>query len=137
VSGGFATDYYVDAVNGSDANSGLAPGEGNAKESFRALFAAYTIRSGDKVHAAAGIYTNGVMLVNSAKFRLVVPAGVEVIGAGADVTTIEGLAHTNELGETTLEASPWGCGENALRGVYLYNNAILRNITVTVFSCLI
>ena len=43
VSGSFATDYYVDAVNGNDANTGLAPGEGNAKESFAALFAAYTI----------------------------------------------------------------------------------------------
>jgi len=45
---GFATDYYVDAVNGNDANSGL---EGSPKESFVALFAAYTIRSGDKVRA--------------------------------------------------------------------------------------
>ena len=76
VSGGFATDYYVDAVNGNDANTGLAPGEGNAKESFAALFAAYTIKSGDKVHASAGIYTNGVM-GTSTKNRLVVPAGVD------------------------------------------------------------
>ena len=36
---GYATEYYVDAVNGNDANSGLALGEGNAMESFAALFA--------------------------------------------------------------------------------------------------
>lgn len=125
---GFATDYYVDAVNGNDANSGL---EGSPKESFAALFKAYSIKSGDKVHAAAGIYTNGVMKSGSNNYRIIVPAGVEIIGAGADVTTIEGQAHTNELGETTLDASPWGCGANAIRGVYLNSNAILRNFTVT------
>ena len=42
---GFATDYYVDAVNGNDANDGLAAGEGHAMESFAALFAKYTIKS--------------------------------------------------------------------------------------------
>ena len=129
---GFCADYYVDAVNGNDANDGLAAGEGHAMESFAAMFDKYTIKSGDKVHAAAGIYTNGVMKSGSLKYRLVVPAGVEVIGAGADVTTIEGQAHTNELGEVAdLTASPYGCGANALRGVYLGQGAILRKVTVT------
>ena len=86
-----ARDYYVDAVNGNDANDGLAAGEGHAMESFAALFTKYTITSGDKVHVAAGIYTNGVMKLGAVKYRLVVPAGVEVIGAGADATTIEAL----------------------------------------------
>ena len=40
-----ATDYYIDAVHGNDANSGLAPGEGNAMESFKALFDKYTVAS--------------------------------------------------------------------------------------------
>ena len=129
---GFCADYYVDAVSGNDANDGLAAGEGHAMESFAALFAKYTITSGDKVHAAAGIYTNGVMKSGTTKYRLVVPAGVEVIGAGTDVTTIEGQAHTNELGEVAdLTASPWGCGANALRGVYLGQGAILRKVTIT------
>ena len=129
---GFCADYYVDAVSGNDANDGLAAGEGHAMESFAALFAKYTIKSGDKVHAAAGIYTNGVMKSGSVKYRLVVPAGVEVIGAGTDMTTIEGQAHTNELGEVAdLTASPWGCGANALRGVYLGKGAILRKFTIT------
>lgn len=127
---GFATDYYVDAVNGNDVNDGLAVGEGHAMESFAALFAKYTITSGDKVHVAAGIYTNGVMTKSSAKYRLDVPAGVEIIGAGRDATFIEGQAHTNELGETTLNASPWGCGANAIRGVSLGQGAILRKVTV-------
>ena len=127
-----ATDYYVDAVNGDDANDGLAAGEGHAMESFAALFAKYSIKSGDKVHAAAGVYAKGMMLSGSTKFRLVVPAGVEVIGVGADSTTIEGQAHTNELGEVAdLTASPFGCGSNALRGVYLGQGAILRKFTVT------
>ena len=43
---GYATDYYVDAVNGNDANSGLAPGEGNAMESFAALFASSMFEAG-------------------------------------------------------------------------------------------
>jgi len=127
---GFATDYYVDAVNGNDANDGLAAGEGHAMESFAALFAKYTITSGDKVHAAAGTYAKGVM--GTTKYRLVVPAGVEVIGAGANSTTIEGQAHTNELGEVAdLTVSPFGCGANALRGVYLGQGAILRKFTIT------
>ena len=47
-------------------------------ESFAALFAKHAIASGDKVHATAGIYTNGVMKLGAVKYRLVVPAGVTV-----------------------------------------------------------
>ena len=118
-----ATDYYVDAVSGNDANDGLAAGEGNAMESFAALFAKYTITSGDKVHAAAGVYTNGVMTSGSAKYRVIVPAGVTLVGdEGADRTVILGEAHN---GGTN------GCGDDALRCAYVGDGAQLRGFTLT------
>ena len=120
-----ATDYYVDAVYGDDANSGLAAGAGNAKKSLMGVFA-LSPASGSVVHAAAGVYSNEVMTSGSAKYRAIVPAGVTLLGAGADVTVIEGAPDPG----VNKNASPFGCGANAVRGVFLGNKAILRNFTL-------
>jgi hypothetical protein len=123
------TDYYVDD-DGSDSNAGLSAE--SPMKTFSSLFGKYDIGAGDKVHVAEGVYNEGVMTSGTSKYRLVVPAGVEVVGAGAGVTAIEGAAHTNELGEVaSLVETPFGCGANALRAVHLGNGAVLRGVTVT------
>ena len=121
---GYATDYYVDAVNGNDANSGLAAGEGNAMESFAALFAKYTITSGSVVHAAPGVYTNGVMT----GYRVIVPAGVTIVAdEGPENTIIKGASAEG----VALDVSPFGCGTGAIRCVYLGEGAIVKDFTLT------
>ncbi len=129
---GYATDYYVDSVNGNDANSGLAPGEGNAMESFAALFAKYTISSGSVVHAAPGIYSNGVMSATSGNYqggyRVIVPAGVTIIGDSALNTVIKGAAAEG----VNLDSDPFGCGTGAIRCVRLLGTgSTVKNFTLT------
>ena len=130
---GYATDYYVDAVNGNDANSGLAPGEGNAMESFAALFEKYpSMASGSVVHAAPGVYSKGSMTTTSGRdsqgdYRVVVPAGVMLVGDSATNTVIKGEAATG----VAIDSSPFGCGAGAIRCVQLGSGATIKNFTLT------
>ena len=122
---GYATDYYVDAVNGNDANDGLASGEGHAMESFAALFAKYksAMASGSVVHAAPGVYTNGVM--NG--YRVIVPEGVTIVADdGPENTIIKGAPAEG----VALDASPFGCGASAIRCVSLGEGAIVKDFTL-------
>ena len=118
-------DWYVDAVKGLDANDGYS----NAT-AFQNLSMALTnscLRSGDTVHAAPGVYSNGVVL-SKWKFRAVVPAGVALVGdKGADETFIIGEFDKN----ADLENKPYGCGEGAVRCVRLMDGARLQGFTVT------
>ena len=130
---GYATDYYVDAVNGNNANDGLAPGEGHAMESFAALFAKYTsMASGSVVHAAPGVYSNGVSSATSGSYkggyRVIVPAGVTVVAdEGPEKTIIKGAPAEG----VALDASPFGCGTGAIRCVRLGDGATVKDFTLT------
>ena len=105
--------WYVDEKKGKDSNDGRT-----ADTAFATLQAAMEtpqLVAGDTVSVAAGTYSNGVMTAASNKYRAVVPAGVKLIGAGADVTTIVGEPDST----VALDVSPFGCGVNAVGGVYL------------------
>lgn len=78
------TDFYVDATNGNDANSGSGPGC-----ALKTITAALTASAGTAfdnatIHLAAGTYSSGET------FPLVVNHGRSLVGAGAGATTIQG-----------------------------------------------
>ena len=122
---------YVDAVNGSDANDGSS--EANA---FATLAAAMSAADyGDTVLALPGTYSSGTMLQTLAQSggnvepalpaRVVVKSGVTLASRdGAAATIIQGAASTDGTAVS-------GCGEGAVRGVFLCKGATLRGFTVT------
>ena len=122
---GTSFDWYVDAINGLDANDGYS----NAT-AFQNLSMALTnscLRSGDTIHAASGVYSNGIV-TSKWKFRAVVPAGVMLVGEdGADKTFI--IGERDESVE--VNQAPYGCGENAVRCVRLMEGSRLQGFTVT------
>ena len=127
---GYATDYYVDAMHGNDANSGLAPGEGNAMESFKALFDKYTVASGSVVHAAPGVYSNGAMSATTGctgGYRVIVPAGVAIVAdEGPEKTIIKGAPADG------VPQEKYGCGTGAIRCVQLLGtDSVVKDFTLT------
>ena len=120
---------YVDAVNGNDANDGSSEGA-----AFRTLAAAMNAADyGDTVVALPGTYDSGTMVPTRAQAcytnaaptlpaRVVVKGGVTLASRdGAATTVIKGAA----------AATGNGCGEDAVRGVFLCVGATLRGFTVT------
>ncbi len=78
------TDCYVDAALGNDANSGTAPGAGNALQTIQA--AINQVNAGGTVHVAAGTYPESPTINKS----------LTLIGDdGRDVTFIELQTGTN------------------------------------------
>jgi len=78
-----AVDYYVDAVNGLDSNTGLASGA-----AYKTITKALSmIGHGSHVHVAAGLYD----LTNGETFPLTVNGlyGIQILGAGRDDTIID------------------------------------------------
>ena len=119
-----SVDYYVDANDGNDGNAGTA-----ADNAFKTLAAAaegITLYSNDVIHVAAGVYSNGTMAVGQQNYRIVVPDGVSLVGAGADVTFIEGAAD-----EENGDAVTNGCGPAAVSCVRLGVGSVLRGFTLT------
>ena len=129
----YSTNWYVNASKSDDSGDGFT--EGTAKKTLAGIMGA-DVRSGDTVHAAAGVYAEGdmaqtnwysrvsgdnVLLVRS---RVVVPHGVKLKGAGRDVTFIKGRWD----GVATDEKM--GCGDNAIRCVCLYDGASLEGFTL-------
>ena len=81
-----------------------------------------SLTSGDTVHAAAGVYDRGgILLSNGASNRVVVVSGVMLIGAGADKTTVKGVSGSGEN----------GIGPGAMRAVYLNQYAVIQGFTIT------
>jgi len=123
---GETVDWYVDAVDGDDGNTGFG-----ADHPVRTLAAAMSgqMASGDVVHAAAGVYSDGATAVTigsvSRLFRVVVPAGV-TLKADAPETFIIGAGDT-----VNGSAETYYCGPAAVAGVYLAANAQLRGFTLT------
>ena len=130
-----ANVWYVDE-KGDDQNDGRKPFL--AKQTLAAAAAIENLRAGDTIHAAAGTYSNGVMEVTNssgvvtARFRVIVPAGVLLEGEGADKTFIVGAADTSET-----KINGYGCGPKAARCVKLAAaTSVLKGFTVCKGRCM-
>ena len=122
---------YVDATNGNDENDGSSEGE-----AFRTLAAVMNAADyGDTVIALPGTYDSGTMVPTQAEScytaaptlpaRVVVKGGVTLESRdGVETTVIKGAASTSS-GRSD------GCGDGAVRGVFLCVGATLRGFTVT------
>lgn len=116
---------HVDAANGNDENAGFS--ELSPKRTLAAAVEAATYsRLGAilLVKAAAGTYCEGSMSSGDATgpARVVIPDGMKLEGAGAEVTFIEGAKATCPIKD--------GCGADSLRCAYLGNTAILKGFTL-------
>lgn len=127
----YDTNWYVDGGKGDDS------GYGTAAQPKRTFAAALTnALPGDVVNVAAGTYSSGKMYQTkklgaeegdfSLASRAVVPDGVELKGAGADVTFIVG-----ESDGGVKDSALSGCGKNAVRCVALGKGAKLSGFTLT------
>ena len=125
-----ARDYYVNAdpTKASDDYDGTAPewaggdSKTGPKLTLQGAMEIPGLASGDTVHAAAGVYDRGgILLANGASNRVAVVSGVMLIGAGADKTTVKGVSGSGEK----------GIGPGAMRGVYLYRHAVIQGFTIT------
>ena len=117
------SEWYVDGTNGDDANDGHS-GDA-AKQSLQTVLMT-GLPAGATVHVAAGTYGSGAPMYagNSTNCgsRVVVPAGVTLEGAGADMTTISGAA--------AASGDDLDLGDNAIRCVYLESGATVRGFTL-------
>ena len=115
---------HVDAANGDDGNTGIDAARPK-RTLASAVGAAADSRSGiSLVRAAAGLYAEGSMPGDGkdGPARVVIPAGVKLEGAGADVTFIEGAQATYPIQN--------GCGTNSLRCANVASTAILKGFTL-------
>lgn len=139
--GAFATvhrrsNVYVDATNGNDGNDGKT--ETTALKTLKAAVGALcrkdtvmalpgTYRDGDMIHS---VISSGVDKPLTVRARVVVPDNVTLASRdGAATTIIEGAADPHPTGTATDVAH--GLGPNAIRGVVLGENSVLRGFTVT------
>ena len=121
----YTSDWYVDAVNGSDDDCGFTPG--TAKKTFKEMFGTGLVVAGDTVHAAEGTYSNGVTVATGEMVgsRVFVPANVTVVADGAAERTIILGAAANP------GANTYGLGTNAVRCVSLGSGSVIRGFTLT------
>lgn len=118
---------YVDAVNGSDANTGFL-----TNHAFKTLVHAVTNRvlgAEDVIVALPGVYDQGEMIVPGSSHaisnRVCVPANVRLCSRdGAAVTIIKG----KESPVPTLDK--WKLGPQAVRCVYLAAGASVEGFTL-------
>ncbi|MDD4016642.1 MAG: DUF1565 domain-containing protein [Kiritimatiellae bacterium] len=123
----FSGDWYVDAVNGDDANTGFYPGTGWAKKNLLP-FATNTavFKSGDTLHAAPGTYDSGFYESSSGRSRVYIKEGMKIVAdEGPEKTFIVGADAPAE------NADAYGCGTGAVRCVSIDNNATIDGFTIT------
>ena len=125
--------WYVDAVNGNDANTGKTPEL--AKKTLAAIVANRV--AGDVIYAAPGTYDKGECLFNNQPYRIVLPSGVRLVGtAGAENTIIVGKASDNPVD------GGHGVGPGAVACVYCgekydrFSSANISGVTLTGGYCL-
>lgn len=125
-----AAEFYVDPVLGDDAFDGSQPkpagGESKAgpKKTLVGVMQLVTANNGDVVYAAPGRYSS---LKTTGNYRVSIPAGTSLIASGkAEETFIIG---ENAPG-VAVDASPWGCGTDAVRCVEMAANSKLVGFTV-------
>lgn len=120
--------FYVDAVNGDDANDGAS--EDAAFQTLAAAMAAADYM--DSVIALPGTYDSGTMVPTLAQSCYTaaptLPARVVVKG-GVTLESRDGAAATVIKGASAATGN--GCGDGAVRGVFLCAGATLRGFTVT------
>lgn len=117
-------DWYVDGVNGDDTYSGLY-----TNRAFKTITAAMrnaALQSGETVHVYPGVYDDGLFDEDQPlRSRVHVPAGVTLASVdGAAATVIKGAKSTHAC------KTSYGNGTNAVRCVYLENNANLIGFTL-------
>ncbi len=118
---------YVDATNGGDANDGASE-----SDAFKTLAAAMAAADyGDTVIALPGTYEEGTMVPTLAQSCYTnaptLPARVVVKG-GVTLESRDGPEETIIKGEAAETDD--GCGDGAVRGVFLCAGATLRGFTV-------
>jgi hypothetical protein len=124
----YDTNWYVDCVNGNDADDGAF---GRPKQTIRA--ATTNAVAGDVIHVAPGTYgaaEGSQAATSSAKIgtRVVVPAGVTLESTGGATNTfIVGAEATGDQ----IDNATYGTGTNAIRCVYAKSGAVVRGFTLT------
>ena len=116
-----AGDFYVDAVNGNDANDGRSAA--TARRTLAAAMAIDGLTAGDVVHAAPGTYDEGEMWDGNNSNRVIVAKGVGLVADGGQAETII----RGRLGTETTT----GLGPDAVRCVRLSSDAWVRGFTIT------
>lgn len=117
-------DWYVDDAYGDDSYSGLY-----TNRAFKTIAAAMrnaALQSGETVYVYPGVYDDGLFDEDQPlRSRVHVPAGVTLASVdGAAVTVIKGAKSTH------ARKTSYGNGTNAVRCVYLENNANLIGFTL-------
>ena len=130
----YNTDWWADAVNGNDANTGW-----DAASAKKTLAGAMSHAwAGDTVHALPGVYDTGTMVQDNPyrtaetiaytdvviPSRVVVQTNVTLVAEGAaDETVIQGEPDPEAANE-------YGLGLGAKRCVYLNNGSKVRGFTI-------
>ena len=122
-----SADWYVDDSSGSDDNTGDAPYR--AKKTLAGAMAIPALISGDVVHAAPGIYDEGLMPpTGSTTNRVLIPAGVALIAdKGPDVTVIEGYVPATSPDGTSISTNG---GPASVRCVGMNTGASVKGFTL-------
>ncbi|MDD4017545.1 MAG: hypothetical protein PHV28_06325, partial [Kiritimatiellae bacterium] len=124
-----SNNWYVDAENGSDANSGTHPS--NAKKTIADAITNTAVRAGETIYLLPGVYDEGVMTNGTDKTlnRAILPEGVNL------ASTSENAADTFVVGAPAPAGlqvtNSYGCGENAVRCLKLGPYCVVSNITFT------
>ena len=122
----YSNSWFVDAVNGDDDNNDGYTAK-RAKRTLAGAMAIPGLKSGHVVHAAPGVYNEGVMApqdtVCYCSNRVVIASGVGLVAdQGPTVTVIEGFKS---------KANANGTGPDAIRCVYgKSNTAYVRGFTL-------
>ena len=121
-------NWYVDAVNGSDSNRGLAPE--NAKLTLADACTNTPVVAGETIWLAPGLYTNGTIAISGKKTlnRAVLPAGVVLASTSgrADDTFVVGAPTPAD----EQVADNGAFGEGCVRVLYLNGGNVVSNVTL-------
>lgn len=129
----YSNEWFVDGVNGDDANHGYYPKD--AKKTLASILSVDGIASGDTVKALPGTYDSGEMFQSEdaeIPSRAVLPEGVRLESTGGrEVTFIKGEASdVEDTYPSDITKAENGLGVNAVRCVYLNKGSSLKGFTV-------
>ena len=119
-------DFYVDPVNGNDANCGFQTNR--AWKTLATIATNGNVRAGDIVYAFPGTHAEGSVPRTEGDTtlnRVIVPAGVKLLAL-----TDHGAKDTFICGATAPEADANGQGDGAVRCAFLEDGAEIRGFTL-------